>query len=84
MKMGIPFPILLVPSLPLLFPLTSFCRINGPPTPEPSLLGAGGNLLDLDNETNSNNVAQSADSFYYSVSDLAVGGRCKCNGHASR
>lgn len=24
------------------------------------------------------------DSYYYMVSDLAVGGRCKCNGHASR
>ena len=24
------------------------------------------------------------DSFYYSLSDFAVGGRCKCNGHASR
>ncbi|KAH9516745.1 Netrin-1, partial [Dermatophagoides farinae] len=25
-----------------------------------------------------------ADSIFYAVSDLAVGGRCKCNGHASR
>ncbi|XP_026532788.1 netrin-1 [Pseudonaja textilis] len=24
------------------------------------------------------------DSYYYAVSDLQVGGRCKCNGHASR
>jgi netrin 1 len=26
----------------------------------------------------------SGDAYYYSLADLAVGGRCKCNGHASR
>ncbi|XP_078691251.1 netrin-1-like isoform X1 [Branchiostoma floridae x Branchiostoma belcheri] len=26
----------------------------------------------------------SRDSYYYAVSDFAVGGRCKCNGHASK
>ncbi|UXI17220.1 SDE2 protein [Sarcoptes scabiei] len=30
------------------------------------------------------NVTNSIDSVFYAVSDLAVGGRCKCNGHASR
>ncbi|XP_076338627.1 netrin-1-like isoform X2 [Tachypleus tridentatus] len=33
-----------------------------------------------------NRIARAAgpDSFHYSVSDFAVGARCKCNGHASR
>ena len=29
-------------------------------------------------------AAQVRESFYYALSDFAVGGRCKCNGHASR
>jgi hypothetical protein len=29
-------------------------------------------------------VDASGDAYYYSLADLAVGGRCKCNGHASR
>nr|XP_027198452.1 netrin-A-like [Dermatophagoides pteronyssinus] len=33
-----------------------------------------------DNGFNNNRL----DSIFYAVSDLAVGGRCKCNGHASR
>ncbi len=31
-----------------------------------------------DNATDSNNLTKLADSVYYAVSDLAVGGRCKC------
>ncbi|XP_022243264.1 netrin-1-like isoform X1 [Limulus polyphemus] len=38
-----------------------------------------GNTDYNDNDTHSIN-----ESFYYAVSDFAVGGRCKCNGHASR
>lgn len=37
-----------------------------------------------DNSLVSNSIQNTLDSFYYAVSDLAVGGRCKCNGHASR
>ncbi|KAG8184441.1 hypothetical protein JTE90_026359 [Oedothorax gibbosus] len=37
-----------------------------------------------DNETNETMSQQQAGSFFYAVSDFAVGGRCKCNGHASR
>ncbi|KAI1288372.1 Netrin-1 [Halotydeus destructor] len=50
--------------------------------------------LDYDNDgngTNTNNILLATeprkappDSYYYMVSDLAVGGRCKCNGHASK
>jgi len=36
-----------------------------------------------ENALNSQNQ-NSLDAFHYAVSDLAVGGRCKCNGHASR
>lgn len=41
----------------------------GSPPPE----GAGGDHSEA-----------SGDAYYYSLADLAVGGRCKCNGHASR
>ncbi|XP_013408519.1 netrin-1 isoform X1 [Lingula anatina] len=30
------------------------------------------------------NVDKAKDNFYYSLADFAVGGRCKCNGHASK
>lgn len=46
------------------------------------------NIFDpFTNETDLSNMLMAhkpEDSFYYAVSDLAVGGRCKCNGHASR
>ncbi|CAG2166348.1 unnamed protein product [Oppiella nova] len=32
----------------------------------------------------SNDLTKPSDGVYYAVSDLAVGGRCKCNGHASK
>ncbi|KAL3877089.1 hypothetical protein ACJMK2_034844 [Sinanodonta woodiana] len=32
----------------------------------------------------SNNDDAARESYYYALSDFAVGGRCKCNGHASR
>lgn len=41
----------------------------------------------FNNETDTSNMLMAhkpADSFYYAASDLAIGGRCKCNGHASR
>lgn len=63
---------------------------------ELNALGSDGDYLEggLDygnNATNTNNILLATepkkpppDSYYYMVSDLAVGGRCKCNGHASR
>ncbi|KAI2805823.1 Netrin-1 [Blomia tropicalis] len=41
------------------------------------------NVLGGSEEMNGTN-ADTIDSVFYAVSDLAVGGRCKCNGHASR
>ncbi|XP_074604562.1 netrin-A [Brevipalpus obovatus] len=41
----------------------------------------------IDNDTDTSNLLMAhkpADSFYYAASDLAIGGRCKCNGHASK
>ncbi|XP_076065177.1 netrin-1-like [Oratosquilla oratoria] len=35
-------------------------------------------------ESTSDNESVARESFTYAVADLAVGGRCKCNGHASR
>lgn len=71
-----------------------FNRVNGRTLPtqvESNALGNDPISVDmkelLDNDTDTSNMIMAhkpADSFYYAMSDLAVGGRCKCNGHASR
>ena len=43
---------------------------------QPEQITVGG-IVD-DNVTDSNSLTKPTDSFYYAVSDLAVGGRCKC------
>ena len=47
-----------------------FNRLYSTPIPQDRIGGGG---MDVDRE-----------SYYYALSDFAVGGRCKCNGHASR
>nr|CDJ87589.1 Laminin and EGF and Netrin module domain containing protein [Haemonchus contortus] len=42
-----------------------------------------GALNDVNGESNSS-TDNSAKDFFYAMGELAVGGRCKCNGHASR
>lgn len=41
-------------------------------------------LYPISRENSVDNSGISSESFAYGVADLAVGGRCKCNGHASR
>ena len=42
------------------------------------------NKLNTIGDESSGSDDASQNSYYYSLSDFAVGGRCKCNGHASR
>lgn len=71
-----------------------FNRVNGRPLPtsmDPNPLANLDSIaatpFDPYNETDTSNMLMAhkpADNYYYAASDLAVGGRCKCNGHASR
>ncbi|CAG2107833.1 unnamed protein product [Medioppia subpectinata] len=58
-----------------------FNRINVKNTaPEETTIGA----IDENITDTSNDLTKPSEGVYYAVSDLAVGGRCKCNGHASK
>ncbi|RWS30270.1 netrin-1-like protein [Leptotrombidium deliense] len=77
----------------------AFTRMNAlPPRPqlETNTLGGdfgvggeeGDDLLEYNNDTDTSNLLMADykpdNSYFYAVSDFSVGGRCKCNGHASR
>lgn len=50
-------------------------------------VGGGGNIGDDGNSSDSttiNNNVSARDHSFYAAADFAVGGRCKCNGHASK
>lgn len=55
------------------------------PGPGPALGMLGSERDNNDSATSATaNLSNLRESAYYAVSDFAVGGRCKCNGHASR
>ncbi|KAF4524162.1 hypothetical protein B566_EDAN010618 [Ephemera danica] len=60
--------------------------LAGPESPLPDeLQGLNSNHLMATASNDSNlELLSAGPSYHYAVSDLAVGGRCKCNGHAAR
>lgn len=46
-----------------------------------SLYGASNDVNDMPSNATEDNLKQR---YFYAMGELAVGGRCKCNGHASR
>uniref|UniRef100_A0A3B4G5P1 Netrin-1 n=1 Tax=Pundamilia nyererei TaxID=303518 RepID=A0A3B4G5P1_9CICH len=53
-----------------------------PQMPRELVLGAGGNTGGRDDDPMA--VTSTLPTYFYAVGDFQVGGRCKCNGHASR
>ncbi|EPB66889.1 laminin [Ancylostoma ceylanicum] len=55
-----------------------FTRLSADQT---SLFGASNDVNDMPSNATEDNLKQR---YFYAMGELAVGGRCKCNGHASR